>query len=269
MEITESDIETFNRDGVLPLRQAVSAEELEMLEDVIERDIANPGPFYHGYESDDGGRFHGNLRLWQTYPELKKFCFESALPRIAGEIMQSNKINLLYDQLFVKEKRTSNPTRWHNDQPYWAVRGWQVLSMWIALDVTTLESGALEFIKGSHKWDRWFQPEAFGKTSGFGDYERNPDYEPMPDIDGNRDQYDIVTWDLQPGDVYLFHAMTVHGSPGNLSNTNRRRGYTVRYTGDDIVYDTRPGTNAGLHNDKLEDGMPLDSDMFPVVINGR
>ena len=24
--------------------------------------------------------------------------------------------------------RTSNRTRWHNDQPYWPVRGWPVMS---------------------------------------------------------------------------------------------------------------------------------------------
>ena len=38
--------------------------------------------------------------------------------------------------------------------------------------------------------------------------------------------------------------MTVHGAGGNLRSDVRRRGYTVRYCGDDAVYDTRKGTQA-------------------------
>ena len=149
---------------------------------------------------------------------------------MAAQFFGASKINLLYDQLFVKEPGTANPTRWHNDQPYWPVRGRQVMSFWLALDPTTAENGRLEFVRGSHRWDRWFQPEPFGKTVTRS-YDDNPDYEKMPDIEAARGDYDIVAWDMEPGDVIAFHAMTVHGAGGNLRDDVRRRGYTVRYTG--------------------------------------
>ena len=60
--------------------------------------------------------------------------------------------------------------------------------------------------------------------------------------------------------------MLVHGSGGNLRPDRRRRGYAVRYTGDDAAYDTRIGTNLNLHSDAHADGDPLDSDRFPVVL---
>ena len=48
--------------------------------------------------------------------------------------------------------------------------------------------------------------------------------------------------------------------------TLRRRGYTVRYgTGDDARYDTRPGTAKPLLTDALEDGDPMDCELYPVV----
>ena len=266
-QISPAQLRAYNTDGVVPLRGVASPSELALLAAAIERDIADPGPFFHGYESEGGGRFHGNLRLWETDEDLRRFCLESGLPAIARQFMQSEKVNLFYDQLFVKEAHTLNPTRWHNDQPYWPVRGWQVLSFWIALDSTTAETGAVEFIRGSHRWGRWFQPENFGKTNAMNAYERNPDYETMPDINASRGDYDIVSWDLEPGDAYLFHALTVHGSPGNRSQGRRRRGYTVRYTGDDIVYDARLGVQKGLLNSTLADGAPLDSQQFPVVLN--
>ncbi len=257
-------LDQYDADGVVVLRDAVSSEWLKQLADAVERDIAEPGPFFHGYEAE-GGRFHGNLRTWQHDAAFECFCLQSELPGLARQLLRTDKLNLLYDQLFVKEKQTANRTRWHNDQPYWPIRGWQVVSLWVALDPTTLQTGALEFVRGSHRWDRWFQPETFGVTEAINAYERNPDYEPIPDIESDRDAYDIVSWDLEPGDVFAFHAMTVHGSPGNLSVRDRRRGYAVRYTGDDVVYDPRLGVSQPILNPDLSAGDPLDSAQFPVI----
>ncbi|MDH3680070.1 MAG: phytanoyl-CoA dioxygenase family protein [Acidimicrobiia bacterium] len=267
VNVSSEDIEALRRDGAVPLRGVVGDDWLAVLADGIERDIENPGPWFHGYVPDNGlGRFHGNVRIWETDPELGRFCAEGPLPALAAQVFGSAKVNLFYDQLFVKEPGTENRTRWHNDLPYWPVRGSQILSFWVALDPVTLDSGALEFIRGSHLWNIWYQPETFGKTTGHGAYERNPDYVEIPDIEATRDDYEIITWDLEPGDVYAFHAMTVHGAGGNHRSDVRRRGYTIRYTGDDAVYDTRVGTNKNLRSDVHADGDLLDSDRFPVVI---
>ncbi len=265
--IEPSEVATYHRDGVMILRQVVDESWRLRLEAAIEREIEHPGPYYHGYESDGGGKFHGNLRLWESDDTFRDFCFHSLLPGLARQFFGAQKVNLLYDQLFVKEAGTMNRTRWHNDQPYWPIRGSQVLSFWVALDKTTTESGALEFIRGSHLWDRWFQPEKFGKAATAPEYEQNLAYEPIPDIEATRSAYDIISWDLEPGDVYVFHGLTVHGAGGNATINRRRRGYTVRYTGDDIVYDTRSGTNNHLRNTALKDGDALDSEQYPVVSN--
>lgn len=262
----QADIDAYDNDGVVPLQGVVSDADLKKLADAIEDDIRDPGPFYHGYESDEG-QFHGNMRLWETNDTFRHMCLNSDLPAIAQAFFGGSKTNLLYDQLFVKESSMSQSTRWHNDQPYWPIRGWQVLSIWIALDQTNAKSGRLEFVRGSHLWDRWFQPEVFGKTGAINQYERNPDFEDIPDIEADRDRYDIVSWDLEPGDVYLFHAMTVHGAGGNRASDRRRRGYTVRYTGDDVVYDVRPGLSQPLVCEELVPGGPLDSERYPVVAN--
>jgi ectoine hydroxylase-related dioxygenase (phytanoyl-CoA dioxygenase family) len=264
--ICKQDIQTFADDGVMVLRHVVSPEWLTRIAEAIDREIAEPAPFVHGYAAADGqGRFHGNLRIWEHDEVLRDFCLNSPLPALAAQIMECDQINLLYDQLFVKEPGTPNRTRWHNDQPYWPIRGWQVLSFWFSPDPVTADSGAMEFIRGSHKWGRMFQPERFGDTAAHDDYERNPDYVDMPDIEAARGDYDIVTWDLAPGDVYVFHALTVHGAGGNLRGDVRRRGYTVRYTGDDIRYDSRPGTNIHLRSTTYADGDRLTAPLYPPV----
>lgn len=258
----------YNEKGASVIRQCVNQKWVRKLRKAIEKDISNPGPFVHSYKAENGaGAFHGNLRTWENDSSFKSFCFESALPELASKLMESKNINLFYDQLFIKEPGTLNRTRWHNDQPYWPIRGWKVMSFWIALDPVDNSSGALEFISGSHRWNRWFQPEAFGDTEGIHSYEKNPNYEPMPDIESARGDYDIISWALEAGDVYIFHGLTVHGSGGNTSGNIRRRGYAVRYTGDDVVYDTRLGTNEHLCSPIHKNGAPLNSEQYPTILS--
>jgi len=266
VKLAQKQIDAYERDGAVLLKAAIGPDWLKRVAAAIERDIATPGPFCHSYLPENGrGRFHGNLRIWQNDPDFRDYCFASPLPALAARFFSSAKVNLLYDQLFVKEPGTTNPTRWHSDQPYWAVKGWQIMSFWLALDPVSTETGRLEFVRGSHRWGRWFQPEQFGERVDEKVYARNPDFEPIPDIEADRAAYDIVAWDMEPGDLLAFHALTLHGAGGNHRDDVRRRGYTVRYTGDDAVYDKHPATAKGLDDPALKNGDPLDGEVFPVV----
>ena len=101
-EVTEEQRNTCAQDGALALKNVVSAEWLEVLKAGIERDISEPGPFFHGYVPDSGvGKFHGNIRIWETDSEMERFCTQGPLVSLAAQFFQSSKINLFYDQLFV------------------------------------------------------------------------------------------------------------------------------------------------------------------------
>jgi len=62
--------------------------------------------------------------------------------------------------------------------------------------------------------------------------------------------------------------MTVHGAGGNQMSTRRRRGYTIRYVGDDVTYDPRIGVSEPLLCDALATGDRLDSQQYPIIIGG-
>jgi ectoine hydroxylase-related dioxygenase (phytanoyl-CoA dioxygenase family) len=166
--------------------------------------------------------------------------------------------------VLVKEPGTEEKTPWHHDQPYYCVNGEQVCSLWIPLDevpVTTCP----EFIAGSHRWGQWFLPRKFSGV----DYDHNADnLTAVPDIDNHRADYNILSWDLQPGDAIAFHFLTLHGAPANTSTISRRRAFAARWLGDDATYAQRPGEISppfpGLEK-KLKIGGPLDSEEFPLV----
>ena len=89
--------------------------------------------------------------------------------------------------------------------------------------------------------------------------------EPMPDIKATRDNYENVGWELEPGDALLFHRLRVHCAGGNLRPDVRRRGYAIRHTGDDVVYDTQLDTNEANSSETHAHMDILDSDQFPIA----
>jgi len=261
-QVSQEQIDTFQKDGVLFLPGLIASDWIDRLRTAIERDIADPAPCFHGYQVEGGGRFHGNMRLWETDPDFEDYCLHSPLPQMAATLLRVEEVQLYYDQLFVKEPESNAPTRWHHDQPYWPVRGDPILSFWLALDDVTRDSGALEFVQGSHRWGDWFQPEPFAE--GGSEYARNPDYIDIPDIEAFRGRHEFASWNLVPGDVIAFHALTVHGGPANESD-RRRRGYTVRYCGPGMTYYDGPGTSPFLADKDLAHGAPLTGDRYPIV----
>jgi ectoine hydroxylase-related dioxygenase (phytanoyl-CoA dioxygenase family) len=210
------------------------------------------------------GRFFGDMFMWTWDPDFRAAFIESPAPAIAAEMMGAARCNVFYDQLFAKEPGTAKPTPWHQDQPYWPVKGWQVTTIWLALDHINRDNGAVEFIAGSHKWDRWFRPVAF-KEGNHNDlrYQKSA-YEKVPDIEATRADYDIKWFDMQAGDCLVFHSMIMHGAPGN-STTRRRRGLAMRFTGDDAVYDPREGTFQMVREPEIPAGAIMDCDLFPRV----
>lgn len=260
--ITANEREQYDRAGAVCLRGLFAVEWIDLLRGAVDESLARPGPHAEVYTRDGGpGRFTGDLDMWQRIDGFRRFVLESPAAEIAGRVMQSRKVNFFYDQLLVKEPGTRERTPWHQDQPYWAVDGFQVATVWLPLDPVPQET-CVEFVAGSHRWGRTFNPYHFADDSPY----TGTDWETMPDIDAGRDRHEILTWSLEPGDCLVFQAMIVHGAPGNADLSHRRRALATRWTGDDARYVIRSGEVAIPTSDPgLKHGDPLDCEMFPLV----
>ena len=86
--------------------------------------------------------------------------------------MRSATVNLLYDQLFVKEPGSSERTPWHQDLPYWPVEGDQILSIWVPFDAATPDNGVVTYVKGSHLWGQKYRPWRLKTYIAFSDEPR-------------------------------------------------------------------------------------------------
>ena len=257
--ILSSEIEQYRQTGAVKVSGIFDMAWIELLREATELAMAQPGPFAEEYAKGPG-RFFGDLDVSRRLPAFEEFVLRSPAAEIVGTLMESGKANFFYDQLLVKEPGTPEKTPWHQDQPYWAVRGRQVASLWLPLDRVTRET-SLKFVSGSHRWER-HNPHHFIDDSPYTD----TGLPELPDIDAEPDRYELLGWDMQPGDCLVFQAMIVHGSGGNLSVTERRRAWSTRWTGDDARYDRRSGEIAiPTFDPGLADGVEMDCEAFPVV----
>ena len=63
---------------------------------------------------------------------------------------------------------------------------------------------------------------------------------PFPDIEGNRDDYEILSWDMEPGDVAIFNARMIHGGSGLLRDDRGLKVFNTQWLGDDVRITFRP-----------------------------
>jgi geranylgeranyl diphosphate synthase type I len=249
---------TFAADGVLVVRRLVDDVTVEHLRTLIDEVLAAPGPTARDVTRGEPGRFESETFLWDRFPELLDLLRQSSLPAIIRAALGSTDLNLFFDQLMVKEPATPALTRWHQDLPYWPLKGTNACSAWLALDPVTEESGAVRYVRGSHRWGRLYQAAPIAGAT------RQLDHlEVVPDIDAEPGRYDTVSYRLQPGDCVVHHSLLIHGAYGNRHPTRRRRAYITRWVGDGVHYDPRPATQPLLRDPELRPGDRLSGLLFP------
>jgi ectoine hydroxylase-related dioxygenase (phytanoyl-CoA dioxygenase family) len=177
--------------------------------------------------------------------------------------MRADEVRLFYDQVFVKEPQTAEMTDWHQDLPFWPMRGNDIASVWVALTAVNQDNSAVEYLAGSHQWGKFYAAAIPDKDPRF-----KSDLEPCPNFSKEKGnpQYRFLSWDMAPGDCLVHHPLTVHGAEGNFSPTRRRVGISTRYFGRDARWDPRPATMKVTGDPALEPGRHPDDDrVFPVA----
>ncbi|HEX4906084.1 MAG TPA: phytanoyl-CoA dioxygenase family protein [Acidimicrobiales bacterium] len=226
----------LDRDGVVVLRGALTAEELGRIEDVYEYGRAHPSPGAYTVYPETGATFYidtFNAANWDAYLPAYR---DTAVPDHVQRLWGSEDVWFFYEQLFLKEGGSMRRTPWHQDSSYLPVAGSHVAVCWISLDTLDAEE-SLEFVRGSHRGPM-FNTSAFDAQDDTKPILDDLDLPRLPDIESARDDYDIVSWAIEPGDMVVFHANVLHGGAPTTPG-RRRRTVSLRYFGDDAVYAPR------------------------------
>ena len=256
-------IDFYQEKGVVKLNNIIDEIWLNELNVGIKKNFLSPSKYKCVYEKNDNNEelFYDDYCNWNRIAEYKNFLFNSGIANIASQLINSKKINLFHEHVLIKEPGANKKTPWHQDQSYYCIEGKQNVSFWIPLD-KILKDTCPEFIATSHKWTQKFLPTKFIGN----DYNHvDKEFEKIPNIENNRNKYDILSYDLNPGDVIAFNFATVHGAPGN-KNKNQRRAFSARFTGDDARYIKRKGEMSPPFPElNLRNGDELDCSTFPKI----
>lgn len=245
--------------GVVRLDGALTPDALAAFEHALEHSLANPGPGAVNFYPAENARFFQDTG--QNYLPLVQ---QTGLNSMVAALWDEPRMWYMGEQLFLKDGGHSRRTPWHQDTSYLRMRGEQMVACWITFDPLPRQH-CLEFVRGSHR-GTLYNGASFSSDDDTAPLYTDSPLPRLPDIQAHRSDFDIVSWDLTPGDIIVFHLGILHGGGGTEPGM-RRRTASLRFMGPDVVYDARVRDNRGAQagNDtalagiyaQLEDGQPF------------
>lgn len=207
--LTAAQVADFNRDGYLaPFRIFDTGEIADIrryFDQLLERTLAAGGDSYSISTA--------HLRYGRVYDLLTD-------PRIVSYVK-----DLLGDDLigwgshfFCKMPGDGKRVSWHQDASYWPLTPSKAVTVWLAIDDTSVENACMRFIPGSH----WFGHLTYSLTE-------NDESNVLNQVVAGAEQLGApVDNQLAAGEISIHSDLLVHGSEANTSS-RRRCGLTLRY----------------------------------------
>jgi ectoine hydroxylase-related dioxygenase (phytanoyl-CoA dioxygenase family) len=151
--LTAGQIEQYQADGFIKLKNVLSSEVIDYYRDKITEAVFRLNKQDKPINQRDtyGKAFLQVGNLWTQSDVVKEFVFSKRMARIAAELMKVNGVRMYHDQALYKEA-SGGFTPWHADQYYWPLSNNNTVTAWVPLQETPTEMGALCFSRGSQRY---------------------------------------------------------------------------------------------------------------------
>ncbi len=216
-QLTSEQIEFFQKNGYIKLKQVLSPDLIDYYGEEITRKVielntqTKPMSQRSTYEK----AFLQIMNLWTKSQIVKEFVFSRRLAKIAAELMGVRGVRLYHDQALYKEP-SGGITPWHADQYYWPLARPTTCTVWIPLQYTPLEMGPLAFAVGSQNFE-------FGRDLEISDESEEKLQAALKEANFPLDE---LPFDL--GEVSYHYGWTYHRAGPNTS-TDPRKVMTIIY----------------------------------------
>ena len=245
--------DAFRRDGFVVVPDLLTADEAAHYGRVVTAAVADRTrdddiPFEK--KSRYQQSFVQCMNLWEDHPEVRALTFHPRVGQAAAELLGVDAVRLWHDQALYKQPG-GRPTDPHQDHPYWPIKETLSVTAWIPFDGSTLDSGTLGYLPGTHAIGlRKFVNIFFGEPE---------DILADPEVAG----IEPVFVEVPVGGVAFHHGLTVHLAKANVTDRDRAV-HTIIYFPDGS---TRGYPNAHFAVDRggIEVGQKIDSDVTPIV----
>ena len=243
-------VERFRRDGFVVIPDLLTMDELDHYRVVVTEAVRDrtkddlPLAEKSRYQQS----FQQCINLWRDHPAVEPLTFHQKLGQAAAELIGVSCVRLWHDQALYKQAG-GRPTDPHQDHPYWPMKETNSCTAWIPLEGSTLASGAMGYLPGSHEIGlRKFINIFFGEPE---------DILALPEV---RD-IEPVFVEVPKGSVAYHHGLTIHLAHPNTTARDRAV-HTIIYFPDGSTRGY-PHPHFCVDRGGIEVGDPIDSDATP------
>lgn len=247
-------VDAFRRDGFVVVDGLLTDEELDHFEPLVtaaveRRSAADVRPLEERTPYEQS--FQQCQNLWEDFPALRPLTFHQRVGHAAAELLGAPAVRLWHDQALYK-RAGGRGTDAHQDQPYWPIAETDTITAWIPLRGSTLDSGAMGYLPGSHRAGvRAFQ-NIFRADDDRALLER-------PEFAG----VEPVFVEVPRGSVAFHAGLTVHLAKPNVTDTDRAV-HTIIMFADGCTRGTT-GFHVSVDRDGIEVGAPIAGACTPIV----
>jgi ectoine hydroxylase-related dioxygenase (phytanoyl-CoA dioxygenase family) len=207
--ITQENVRRYRDEGYTICRDVVPVETMDEMRATIDGFINEMSTIMRPEHLD---RPH----VWH-----KRFLDMCKTPEVLDHVEQLIGPNIVLFSSHLISKSAGDGLRapWHQDANFWSLEPMNVITLWLAIDDSTVENGCMRIIPGTHT----LGPLTHGSAE-------NPHmavlHEQLPAeaVDESR----AVNCELNAGDCSFHAPYAIHGSTANTSD-KRRCGFTMRF----------------------------------------
>jgi ectoine hydroxylase-related dioxygenase (phytanoyl-CoA dioxygenase family) len=244
--------DAFERDGFVVVHDLLTEDEIERYNEAVTRVIrhsaGNDTPLEQ--KSPYQQSYIQCINLWEESEEVRPLTFHPRLGQAAAELMGARAVRLWHDAAVYKQPG-GRRTDAHQDHSAWPIRETNSCTAWIPFEGSTIASGALGYLPGSHKIGlRKFKNIYFGEPE---DMLAEPELRAI----------EPVWLEVPRGSVAFHHGLTVHFAKANTTDCERGV-HTIIYFPDGS---TRGSSRSHFAVDRagIEVGRPINGDTTPIV----
>ncbi len=223
--LSPGQIAEFAELGYLTGLPAFDAEGVRQNQALFSDLVASLPPGKNAFDINGWHKLEPRIYRLLTHPAIL-----AAVSSLIGE-----DVLLWGSHFFCKQPRDAGRVAWHQDARYWPLAPHRTVTVWLAIDDSSIANGAMRLIPRTHSM-AW----AAHRQVGAGESVLGLELE-----DGGFDVLESVPIELEAGSFSLHDDNLVHGSPGNHSSS-RRCGLTARYMPPEVRCDRSiwPGFSA-------------------------
>jgi len=252
--VSDAEVRVFAEDGFVVVAGLLTDDELDrygaLVADAVadrqagdDRSLAEKSRYEQSFQQC--------INLWEDHPEVRPLTFHPRVGEAAAGLLQVEAVRLWHDQALFKEPG-GRPTDAHQDQPYWPIAEPTTVTAWIPFDGSTLASGAMGYVPGSHRIGlRRFVNIFYGEV---------PDLLADPELEGAEPRY----VEVPRGSVAFHHGLTAHlARPNDTAAT--RRVHTMIYFADGCTRGGAKHPHPSVDRAGIETGAVIASEVTPIV----